>query len=77
LAPSIASGGVGPRFAVPARVDEVSDPAWIARLGVLRLRGVAVDGRLEHPGGVPGARITAAWLAACADALRAPTESMQ
>ena len=52
------------RSGVPARIDEVSDPARIASLGVLRLPGVAVDGRLVHQGGVPDARIIAGWLAA-------------
>lgn len=49
---------------MPARIDKVSDPARIASLGVLRLPGVAVDGRLVHQGGVPDARIIAGWLAA-------------
>ncbi len=50
------------RLGVQARIDKVSDPARIARLGVLRPPGVAVDGRLVHQGGIPNARSMALWL---------------
>ena len=52
------------RLGVEVAVEKITDPRSIAMAGVMSTPGIAVDGKLVHAGGLPGAGKLDGWLAA-------------
>ena len=52
------------RLGVEVAVEKITDPRSIAMAGVMSTPGIAVDGKLVHAGGLPGAGKLDGWRAA-------------
>ncbi|WNK01231.1 thioredoxin family protein [Thalassospiraceae bacterium LMO-JJ14] len=52
------------KLGIEVDVEKVTDPKSIAMAGVMSTPGIAVDGKLVHAGGLPGAAKLEDWLSA-------------